>query len=97
MVQCNIICDFSCALHNRGLSDAAARLGCSLSQYGSNLRRMQAPGAAASTTAGPAGARVCEPRTDLLSLMAAYRAVRAPPAALESSDGRSAHKIPQAR
>ena len=53
-------------------------------------------------TARPAVARVCEPRTDLLSLVAAYRAVRARrqllgEAGSASSDARSAHKIPQAR
>jgi len=53
-------------------------------------------------TARPAVARVCEPRTDLLSLMAAYRAVWARrqlsgEAGSASSDARCAHKIPQAR
>ncbi len=53
-------------------------------------------------TARPAVARVCGPRTDLLGLMAAYRAMRARrqllgEAGSASSDARSAHKIPQAR
>src|SRR5271166_5309086 len=53
-------------------------------------------------TARPAVARACEPRTDLLSLVAAYRAIRARrqllgEAGSASSDARSAHKIPQAR
>ncbi len=52
--------------------------------------------------ARPAVARACEPRADLLSLMAAYRAVRAHRQVLgeagsTSSDARWAHKIPQAR
>ena len=53
-------------------------------------------------TARPAVARVCEPRTDLLILMSAYRAMWARrqllgEAGSASSDARPAHRIPQAR
>src|SRR5208337_1919300 len=58
------------------------------------------PALGAAASHGPSGC--CEPRTDLLILMSAYRAVRARrqllgEAGSASSDARPAHRIPQAR